>query len=406
MKKYWKSTAIIAVIVISIGTFYINAALSAPEYPMFIIEKQSGQDQALGSLAVEGFYHETASMNYVNTNVTITSEGSEYNSRTFIDQIIGQPAPMIEDLQNEHRYFMRGKGLSTDSYFESDQMLAYAEATYSYGSMGPEDFTFDIGILDKQTNDTNAFTVEIPESLEIDYIYVEDVQVVDNVLHVITYNVLSNNNNNNVANYIYTIDLTKETVSSYEAVFTESEQQEDLDINTSLVRTNPKQANEQLLYLKTENKEIEDQESIIRIENLSKELISYNLKTKEKTIIDLGERLKENDISYYVDSTVYLTKINEQNLVVTPYQLEDQQFGNPYTIELSGETGEGHSPMIEVHEGKLYVTTRRMTDKINANVTMVDVKTGETLYKGEVITKEDKEDLDEFELYIHDISVR
>ena len=41
MKKYWKFTATIAVIVLSIGTFYVNSALSAPQYPEFVIQSKA-----------------------------------------------------------------------------------------------------------------------------------------------------------------------------------------------------------------------------------------------------------------------------------------------------------------------------------------------------------------------------
>ncbi|WP_158413535.1 hypothetical protein [Gracilibacillus boraciitolerans] len=42
MKKYWKFTAIIAVIVLSLGTFFVTSATSATEYPEFVIKTTSG----------------------------------------------------------------------------------------------------------------------------------------------------------------------------------------------------------------------------------------------------------------------------------------------------------------------------------------------------------------------------
>lgn len=76
MKKYWKFAAIIVVIVLSIGTFHVNSNTSAKQYPEFVIQTQSGDVNEIKPLVLEGFYTDTSAMNYVNTNLKITSDGS------------------------------------------------------------------------------------------------------------------------------------------------------------------------------------------------------------------------------------------------------------------------------------------------------------------------------------------
>ena len=113
MKKYWKFTATIAVIVLSIGAFYVNSALSAPQLPEFAIKKQSGDAKEIKSLVLEGGYHEGIVMSYTNTHLKITSDGSENrNGHSLVDQVRGQPTPVIKDLQKNYRDFMRGKSYS------------------------------------------------------------------------------------------------------------------------------------------------------------------------------------------------------------------------------------------------------------------------------------------------------
>ncbi|MGB2993820.1 MAG: hypothetical protein WBB47_14400, partial [Paenisporosarcina sp.] len=142
MKKYWKFTSIIAVIVLSIGTFYVNSAMSATQYPEFVINKKSGNAEEIKSLVLEGGYHEGSSMNYTNNHLEITSDGSEYrNGSSLLDLVIGRPAPMIQELQDEYRNFMRGKE-NLDSFFENNKLLAYADVKYKIGSSTSRDFKF------------------------------------------------------------------------------------------------------------------------------------------------------------------------------------------------------------------------------------------------------------------------
>jgi outer membrane protease len=62
--------------------------------------------------------------------------------------------------------------------------------------------------------------------------------------------------------------------------------------------------------------------------------------------------------------------------------------------------------MIVVKDGKLYVTTQLTNLTTKASVAVFDVKTGETLYEGEVERKDSPENMEEFELNIYEMSVK
>ena len=46
-----------------------------------------------------------------------------------------------------------------------------------------------------------------------------------------------------------------------------------------------------------------------------------------------------------------------------------------------------------------------MNSKTNASVAVVNVKTGESLYEGEVVMKNSPKSIQEFELYMYEMSV-
>ncbi|WP_404451032.1 hypothetical protein LG329_11870 [Virgibacillus necropolis] len=404
MKKYWKFTAIVAVIVLGIGTFYVNSAMSAKQYPEFIIKKQSGNAEEIKSLVLEGNYHEGGPMVNANTKLKITSDGSEYRSNTsFLDQIKGHPAPMIKELQEEYRNFMRGKGIGVDSFFENKQFVAYAEVEYEIGRLASSDYKFAISVLDKDKGSTTSFSIKVPDSSEIQHMFVDDVQIVDNKLNLITQNMVREKGRHISGKHVYTVDLSTKRIISHEAIFSIPEQQGESFIDARLIKTNPKQAHKNLVFLKTENKVVQQAK---RLEETTLELISYNLETKEKEEVDLPNSLKESQVSFFDGSTIYLTSYNEKNLVVTLYNIEKNKVGNEFTVELSNIKDNMEPPIIAVKDGKLYATTHVTNLKTKASVTVIDVETGETLYEGEVIRKDPPENTDQFELYLFEMLIK
>ncbi|MEK4084867.1 hypothetical protein [Psychrobacillus sp. FSL K6-1415] len=406
MKKYWKFTSIIAVIVLSIGTFYVNSAMSETQYPEFAINKKSGDAEEIKSLELEGSYHEGGSMSYVNTNLQITSDDTDYrNGRSIIDSIIGHPAPMIQKLQEKYRNFMRGKGRSVDSFFEDNKLLAYAEVKYKIGSFTTRDFKFAISIVDKDNGNTSSFSIKVPDSSVVENIFVEDVQVVDNELKVITHNSTRENGKYYNEKHIYSFDISTGKIVSSETIFSIPEQQGNAYIHAELVQTSHKQSNENLIFIKTLEKMIQDGESD-RLEETTRELISYNLRTNEKETIKLPDSLKEHQISYFDGSTIYFSKLSGENLVITPYSIENDQANNEFTIQLSNETSDADPPIIIMEDGKLYVTTHITNLKTKASITVIDLKTSDTIYQGEVIRKSSPNSTEQFELYLYDMMIK
>ncbi|WP_078544856.1 hypothetical protein [Litchfieldia alkalitelluris] len=408
MKKYWKFTAILAVIVLSIGAFYVNSALSEEPFPEFVIQTQSGDSKEIESLVLEGSYSVTSSMSYVSTNLKITSEGSTYNSRSFLDQIIGHSPTVIKELQKEYRSFMRGKDAWVTSYFEDKQFLAYAGVEYDMRSFQSRDFKFDISVLNKEDGNIDSFTIEVPEALELEHVFVEDVQKLENEIYLITQNTMRNDNNYYNEKHIYTIDLANQNISSHEAIVQVSEGQHNTHTSIQLIGSDHTKATEQLIILKTEMKIIDDKESY-REELTNQEIITYDLVAKEKESIDIPElKLDENYLSFFDGSTIYFTIYDEQGLLVTPYSLVDKQIGQVFSVPLSNQEGIAPSTIITVQDGKFYAVTSQMTPHLNldADVVVADIKTGETLFKGQIALEDPAKEKGQFELYLHEIFVK
>ncbi|WP_025783427.1 hypothetical protein [Sporosarcina sp. D27] len=404
MKKYWKFTAIIIVIVLSIGTFYVNASTSAEQSPTFHINALSGDEKEITPLIMKGYYIDISSMNIGNSNLAISAKGTTYQSNSFLDQFVGNPPTVIKRLQEKNRTFMRGKNYSEDLFFENKQLLAYADVESS--PVKSRNYKFDISVLTKEDDTINSFKLDVPEGKEMDYLLVEDVQINEDKLYLITHNFISNSGKQYEEKHIYTIDLSTKKMIDHEAIIQFSRRQKHTTIDVQLVRTSLTKTSEHLILLKTENKVSENMESTSD-EVVIQEISSYNIQTKEKETINIpGLHLGGNRLSFFDDSTIYFMMLDGQNLLVTPYLLGDDTVGQPYNIQLSGEKGTVSEPITIVKDGKLYIASSQMNADINADVIVADAYTGKTLFKGQVAVDGSSKDNENFDLSLFDLFVK
>ncbi|GAA0489241.1 hypothetical protein GCM10008986_13820 [Salinibacillus aidingensis] len=410
MKKYWKFTAIIAVIVLSIGTFYVNSAISADQNPEFVIKKESGDTKELEPLVLEGSYQGASSGNYVSRDLKITRQGTEYRNPSFLNRLIGSPMPVIESLQEQYRGFMRGKSPSENLFFENDRFLAYANVDYEIGfnSRESKDYTFEIDILNKKEDSTDSFTMKVPDANKMDHVFVDDVQIINGELNIITENMVRDNNSDRLygEKHIYTIDMANQKFIKHEPIIKEPKGQDNTHFDITFIEAEGStKMHEKLLFLTTEREVIKDREST-RIGDTSREAISYNLKTKEKRRLSEDLNLEENEISAFDGSAIYLTKVNGQKVMVTPFHLEKKQLGDSYLFQLSDKPMNEVPPLIKIKDGKLYAASNRMNSNTTASVIVADLKTGDSLFKGELRIKNSEDEIEDYDLYIHDIFVK
>jgi hypothetical protein len=400
MRKYWKTTTIIVLIVFTIGTFYVNAATSAEHYPEFAIQTLSGNPDEVKSLEVKGSYLDSSSMANLSSNVKINTEGSLYTNHTFLSTIIGNPPAVIKDYVKEHRSFMRGKNTWVDLFFENDQFLVYADVEDKSRSFGTKEYMFDLSLLNKEDGTNTSFQVNVPAANELEYMNVLDVQMVKNEVYLITRNMVRQTNNSNL--HIYTIDIENQEISSQEALVQVPKGADNTYTHVGLIETNSTKAKDFLILFVTEEKIVEDTEST-RVEESSQEILSYHLATKKIERIQVPNlSLDENQISFFDGSSLYFTRLSGKEFVVTPYNLTNKQAGKAFSFELSNQK-EVQAPMITVKDGKLYAVTTQMNTHINSDVIVADVTTGETLFKGQITLKDSPEQKGPFELYVYDI---
>lgn len=413
MKKYWKAIAVLVSIVLSIGIFYVNSAISAENHPQFAIQTLSGDAQEVKPLVLEGAYSISSSADYISTDIKITEQGASYNNRySFFDRISGIPTE-IKELQEQYRTFMRGKQSSIHQYFEDNEFLAYANVDQKISSLGTNNFKFEISMLNKADDKVNSFTIKVPDEGKLDYVSVEDVQLIEDKMYVVTQNMESNNSDFNDEKHIYEIDIISQKITSHKALLKSTQSNEDFYTSIEIVENSPTAPKENIILLKTEETMVRETESMRPID-FKQEIMSYNLATQEIESVNVpGLNLEENRLSFVEGSTVYFTRVENQEMIITSYRLGENQVDQDYRIQLQAKV-ENESlqldpfqvPMISIKEGKIYIVSQEWDSNSNGDVAVVDMETGEALYSGQIALETSSEVQEKFELYITGIYVK
>lgn len=402
MKKYWKSIIISIIIVLGIGTFYINATTSGSDYPEFVIKKQSGDEQVVDSVVLDGYYGAGS----VGAELQITNKGSQYNSeKGFLDQFRNNQIPIINKLQKEHRSFMRGKYRYSEGFYEDDQFLIYAAVDSETNTGGSDltltDFSFRISILNKSNDKIKKYEVDVPTNSADEIMTVEDVQMASGKLKLITRNYSTSEQI-----HLYTIDESTKKVESNKTLFTTPEQDKKKTIRYSQLReTDPKQAHETIVYAKIISKETQQGEDTFMMENIGGELISYNLKTEKKEKVNKPKGLQfEGGNTVYDGSTIYFTENNDGDFIVKSFSLKNKKIKDEFMLDQSkAKNNEGS---IEIKNGKIYALTNIMDKESNAYLKVVDINTGGKVYVGEIIKKNSAAKSERNELSLYQIVVK
>ncbi|ASN07234.1 hypothetical protein [Virgibacillus necropolis] len=404
MKKYWKIIVIATVIVLGIGVYYVDSAISATQYPEFVIEKQSGDESEIESIVIDGYYNGSTIQN---ASFQLTENGMEYDSEaSFFEQIMQSSDSMIEQLQQDHSDFMRGKSGNINAFYEDKQTLVYADVNYKTSALEPVDFTFEVSLLDKKSEEKTSYNLAVPNSSNMSYMVVEDVQLIDNKLKLITQSDVGKNEGYHNETHMYIINMQKQKIVNHETLFSVPEQQKDSHYRVNLVQeTNPKQAHDHIVFSKTISKVIERQPDMYATEEVAQELIIFNLKTKEIENIELTKELENKEILVFDGSTIYFTEAAAEDVVITSYSMADKKMVNETTLNLTkSQFQEG--PMLAVNNEKVYAVTRIRNENTEAEIVVADLKSGETLYKGEITREDPSEQIGKFELFLHEMEFK
>ncbi|RLL42037.1 hypothetical protein D8M04_15750 [Oceanobacillus piezotolerans] len=402
MKHYWKLISIILFFVLVIGTFYVREGVADNAYPEFSIQTVSGDKMEIANLSLDGEYRN--SQTGLGDWVEITHGGSTYVTEiSFFEQAtenyVHQP---LKRLIEEYRGFMRGKWHGGEYFFENEQLIAYADiSSERSNSIGVGDLNFEIEVLDKESDQTKSIEMVVPEQENYQYMRVAGVQVTGSYLQVITY---SETQDRTIEYLMYTFDIDDLSLINQETIFASERPEQDGNTWVEVNLENDYEDIGPVSYLVFSKEVIEtiplthDPSSGYEERIVEGVLLAYSVETGEKKEIELPETLIEQmnngdgmyDMISVHESSVYFGAMTENGIEVTPYQLEEEAFGEKQTfnyittLEMEDDYYHYYPPQFVMEDSKLYFADPHKDKEKDVSVYVADLKTGETLYEGSI----------------------
>jgi hypothetical protein len=372
--RYWKIIVLTIIVVFSIGTYYVQNVFAKPDYPEFHLEKVSGDEDVVDGLLFMANYFDM--YKEITEGVKITSEDTIYQSElSYFDYLSGVfQEPTINRLQSDYRSFMRGKDGDIGTLFEDDKRLIYA------GPFGIEsDDSIKIEILDKETNETTGFEVEISKN-NFNYINVVDVQANQKDIILITRNYYPNDSETEEGYHVYRINIENESLISNEVIY-KNKADHTNKTWTQLSEVNNYNDIEKEEYFVMRLDHMEDGDEYESFEVANSEFFAYQVETNELKELKLPDELLSMEKTAYVHGGgIYFLNKTKSGFELIRYQLDDGKLNTievPTTLDLY----EGNIYVI-FHDGKMYISNSG--EEGTTNLFVLDEETGKLVYEGKI----------------------
>ncbi|GAB0169716.1 hypothetical protein LSPCS325_31530 [Lysinibacillus sp. CTST325] len=386
MKKYWKTILISFIIVTTIGTYYIQQAMA--KGVSFKIETTSGNKGEIDNLILQASYQSGD----INRGLHISKDGSTNQSKSFIGELIGRYNPlMFQKYIEEHRNFMRGKELNPGQYFEDEDCLIYTTFQSNGRDKGLGNlFTLQIDTLDKHTNDSSSFEINMPDQVRYDWINERDVYVEDGKIKILATSYL----NGEEELHIYTVDKNKKELEK-DSILAKIELEERGQASIHIVNDNKKVQNENyILYMVEKYKYVDDDKR----ETISGNMYFYNYLNNEVKEWTIPAELKPHMKSMILHGTdIFIPVYSANGLELNRYNIEKKLWEETLNFKYPSIENDKEEPFLQFTDGKLY-----LVDRVSDGHLFIigDLRTGESLYEGKIII-ENKENLDaDYSLFI------
>ncbi|SFK18815.1 hypothetical protein SAMN04488569_101438 [Marinilactibacillus piezotolerans] len=203
MSKYLKLIAFLSFTVVTMSVYSIMQAMAQSVEPLELITLE-GDETYADDLYLAG---------YVNSDVNTLNPGFTYGhgkfnyvaDLSFFNQLDHSLNPLVNELTNEYRSFLRGKSPYA-TFKESETQIVYTGTAADVYWSGELDNQLIISVLDKLTSEETSYTLSLPEDSEnSSYLDVRDtyIQYPNMYFTIGSYNVATESNEFN----IYAVNL-------------------------------------------------------------------------------------------------------------------------------------------------------------------------------------------------------
>ncbi len=395
MKRYWKITSVLLIMVVAIGAFYIQSSFAAKNKLSVEFKKLSGDEDEIKNLVIHGSYigvDQFQSLKIMNKKTTILENQSIFQT------IEGNAnSPIFGKMIDNYRSFMRSKARYPGHFYEDKKLLAYANIKgFSTGPFVRQtnNFSFDIKVLDKKSEEIKSIELDLPNTEKYDWIQVEDVQVIKGKLKAFT---RFTPQRGGIELRVYTFDLEKQKFVN-KATINFGPKVENGWTDIEFI-SDPLSMKPQKYHLMSEVVKTGEGQGQVGSSKFNQEIYIYNIDSNQSKKLTIPDELQlQIDSSAILNSTIFTYFESEDGFEIRSYDIEKDQWGK--NSKFHGKQ-KGDNTFFRVMNGKLYIIS---STKNGHTIFIGDVKTGKPLYEGELkLKKEAKEKQKDYKLYLDEI---
>ncbi|MBT2698832.1 hypothetical protein J7E79_15645 [Bacillus sp. ISL-40] len=398
MKRYWKIISLCIVTVMVIGTFYIQSSLAANENAKIEFEKVSGKEDEVKNLIFYGDYV----VGNLNQSLQITSkETINLTNQSLIQELTkNNTVPVLKKLIDQYRTFMRGKEFTPNNFYEDENLVVYA----SIKAKDSRHSSFDINLLNKKSEETTSIQLAVPKRENYGWMEVVDVQVIDGNLKVITRGFRTEGGNDL---NVYTINIDEQKLVNDEIIHSASSVENGWSDIIIINDYNSIQSEKYLLF-KTEAYEDKQVQAEGEMELdgepklVANEVMVYDIENNKSKKLVVPDEIRGTigDFSAIFHSTIFIPSQSESGFEVNKYDIEKEKWGKKLTFDLLHNKEDEGAPYIKLMNGKIYI----IHSTNNGHTIFIrDLKTGKSLYEGELKVKNTREGQNDFLFQISEI---
>ncbi|MCD7035676.1 hypothetical protein LRR81_15635 [Metabacillus sp. GX 13764] len=367
IKKIAISISLAIIALAGLSTYYIQSAVTVSQFPDYYLKKESGDENAVKNLVLNGTYYGRHSAE----EVKINSEGATYKRRLNplqqLDTQMGRPR--LEELTNKYRNFMRGKDINAD-IFEDNKWIVIAQVEPFRDVLTQKPITMTISVYSKNDNSSMSFKTDIPTDNKDPYlnIYIQDVQRFQNEIKVRTQNVRDTSE----SYHLYSFSIAdKKLVKDVRLA-----SREKANISYSFSReTNPFGLG-RYTVLSAEVKDKgpgKNEEKAPKV--VSREFYAVDLYSGTSRKISLPKDMNMDDVSLFSeDSLLYLCQPKGKTMRILVFNLEDNTVLADHIFP--------HLNLLTINKNKLYIANDGLEDHKPIQLSVYDLFTGGNIYKG------------------------
>lgn len=396
MKKYLKSAVLGAAAVLLVGSYYIGSANVDSTLPQFALKHLEGDPKEADHITLKGelYFNTVSRWAPPFKNFEIKGDQTTYHKESVTDPF--SSGPIITDLQDRYRGFMRGKSSNYKNFYEDQAELLYAESSDNYRLRDDNPY-LTIAMLNKKNEEKREFHVPLSKPDGDSYVMVENVQRVNGYIQVIIQENLQGEASKQFIR-VLKIDPKKKEVTDEQTLSAVDTSEVNSSINSNMTPNQNAIGSHPYDVLYVETGKYDEQDGTPISEERTNYMV-YNANTGKFDKIKSAIAKEQMLPKLIQGSILYAVQPEKKGLKIQLYNMQENKDMAGYTIDW-GENSDNNIIAIEVHNRKLIVYSKDNLGSKGAlnsqpqQVLIADVKTGQTLYKGEILMKGSRQSRD------------